>query len=152
MIVPVWKVSVKMISLPSVSEEYQYEEDLDSEWDDFNRLMNEYRLRHGKMNTPSPLLGLEYAPRRRAEEQTSFYPCPPSFMDEEKDDLLDYTSTAVSITSSSGVCLEPPKCIQILLSLFDLWRCLFERIGLALYLTIDEITALHLAASSSFSP
>lgn len=84
-----------MISLPAVAEEYQSEEDLDSEWDDFNKLMTEYRLRHTKMHSPSPLLGLEYAAKRKAQEQTSFYPCPPPSMDEDKDEPFDYISTAV---------------------------------------------------------
>ena len=85
-----------MISLPAVSEDFQSEEDLDSEWDDFNRLMTEYKLRHGNMRTPSPLLGLEYSARKKVQEQTSFYPCPPPSADEEKDEPFDYISTAVS--------------------------------------------------------
>lgn len=87
-----------MISLPPLSAEYQYEEDLDSEWEDFNRLMTEYRLRHGRMHPQSSsFLGLDYAPARKAHEQTSFYPCPPSAVEDEKDDPLNYIGSAVRI-------------------------------------------------------
>lgn len=92
-----------MISLPPLSAEYQYEEDVDSEWEDFNRLMTEYRLRHGRMvPQASSLLNLKYAaPARKAHAQTSFYPCPPSALEDEKDDPLDYIGTAVRIDHKS---------------------------------------------------
>lgn len=87
----------KIISLPPLSAEYEYEEDVDSEWEDFNRLMTEYRLRHGKMNPQNSLLGMNYAPTMKAHEQTSFYPCPPPVGEEDKDDPLDYIGTTVRI-------------------------------------------------------
>ena len=86
----------KKISLPPLSAEYQYEEDLDSEWEDFNRLLTEYRLGNGRIRPQtSSFLDLEYPTTRKAHEQTSFYPCPPSAPEDEKDDPLDYIGTTV---------------------------------------------------------
>lgn len=99
-----------MKDLPPVSEEQHSEEDLDSEWDDFNRLMTEYKLRHSKMHPPSPLLGLEYSSRRKVQEQASFYPCPPPAMEEDKDEPFDYISTAVRMPETWRLCWKKHSC------------------------------------------
>jgi hypothetical protein len=80
--------------LATVHEEY-CEDDVDSEWEDFDRLMEEYRLR--RRNIPaSPLLSsVRHYDHRRAQEQ-AFYPCPPPQPSELIEDL-DYVQTVVSL-------------------------------------------------------
>ena len=75
--------------LPTVHEEF-CEDDIDSEWEDFDRLVEEYRVR--KRNVPvSPLMPSRHYDHRKAQEQ-AFYPCPPPQADED----MDYVQTVVS--------------------------------------------------------
>ncbi|GFG36827.1 hypothetical protein Cfor_08654 [Coptotermes formosanus] len=69
------------------------DDDVDSEWEDFDRLVEKYRLRH--RNVPaSPLLNtVRHYDHRRAQEQV-FYPCPPPQPSELMDDL-DYVHTVM---------------------------------------------------------
>ncbi|PSN46234.1 hypothetical protein C0J52_11392 [Blattella germanica] len=75
--------------LPTVHEEF-CEDDIDSEWEDFDRLVEEYRVR--RRNVPvSPLMASRHYDHRKAQEQ-AFYPCPPPQQEED----LDYVQTVVS--------------------------------------------------------
>lgn len=73
------------------------DEEIDSEWDDFDRLLSEYKVR--RRNVPqSPLLSRrqfdEYY--KQSQEPASFYPCPPPAATSEILDPFDYVQTAVS--------------------------------------------------------
>jgi hypothetical protein len=89
--------------LATVHEEY-CEDDVDSEWEGFDRLMEEYRLR--RRNIPaSPLLSsVRHYGHRRAQEQV-FYPCPPPQPSELIEDF-DYVQTVVSLGERArcGLC------------------------------------------------
>lgn len=75
-----------------------YEEDYDSEWEDFDRLVAEYNLRKRKV-LASPIFQrrhvddlCESAPDQKNGQQTAFYPCPPQFSD-----IDDYPNTNVQV-------------------------------------------------------
>lgn len=93
--------------LATVHEEY-CEDDVDSEWEDFDRLMEEYRLR--RRNIPaSPLLSsVRHYDHRRAQEQV-FYPCPPPQPSELIEDL-DYVQTVVSLGGGCETGSEDAHC------------------------------------------
>jgi hypothetical protein len=96
--------------LATVHEEYD-EDDVDSEWEDFDRLMEEYRLRRRNMPASPLLSSVRHYDHRRAQEQ-AFYPCPPPQPSELMEDM-DYVQTVVSPWESfetvSGVCQDPRR-------------------------------------------
>lgn len=69
-----------MAALSGVSDDIP-DDGLDAEWDDFQRLLTQYKHRHRL--TQSPILDLEWEPKARA--QATFYPCPPPTEDDEKE-------------------------------------------------------------------
>ncbi|XKL60131.1 hypothetical protein PGB90_001147 [Kerria lacca] len=91
-----------------------YEEDYDSEWEDFDRLVAEYNLRKRKV-LASPIFQrrhvddlCESAPDQKNGQQTAFYPCPPQFSD-----IDDYPNTNVQMygryTKELGNCAKDIK-------------------------------------------
>ena len=80
------------------------EDDVDSEWEDFDRLVEKYRLRH--RNVPaSPLLNTVRRYDHRREQAQVFYPCPPPQPSELMDDL-DYVHTVVSLVPCDDISMD----------------------------------------------
>ena len=78
-----------------------HEDDLDAEWEDFNRLMAEYNLRKRKV-LASPIFQRRHEDLRESRfenndnrPQTAFYPCPPSAGINEE--VLPFSEAAVSV-------------------------------------------------------
>ncbi|XP_075233204.1 chloride channel protein 2 isoform X2 [Lycorma delicatula] len=81
--------------LSPVQEELD-DEEVDSEWDDFDRLLTEYKVR--RRNIPqSPLLSRRHfdAYYNQSQEPASFYPCPPPAAAADILDPFDYVQTAM---------------------------------------------------------
>lgn len=78
-----------------------YEEDVDTEWEDFDRLVAEYNTRKRKV-LASPVFQRRHVDdlrepasgARHQSQQTAFYPCPPP--SNVNDDFLSYEDLAVS--------------------------------------------------------
>lgn len=80
-----------------------FEEDLDSEWEDFDRLVADYNTKKRKV-LASPIFqrrhvddlrepGLE---TKHHPQQTAFYPCPPIGV--KDDDCFSFEDTSVSFS------------------------------------------------------
>ncbi|XP_049954141.1 chloride channel protein 2 isoform X1 [Schistocerca serialis cubense] len=80
-----------MSHLPTVPEEYGEEDDIDSEWEDFDRLMNEYKMRRHNLEDSTMK---DMKQRNRKMHQQAFYPCPAPLPAELMEDF-DYVHTVM---------------------------------------------------------
>lgn len=87
-----------MAALSAMAEDVP-DEELDAEWEDFQRLLTEYKLRHKQ----SPMLDLDWSAKPKAKVQASFYPCPAP-VEEEKELDIDVIKSVRLRTSCRMAC------------------------------------------------
>lgn len=98
-----WTVKMPLSPVPEESLTMDGAE-VDAEWDDFDRLLEEYRVRRRNV-PPSPLLGRRFD----EDEQSAFYPCPPPAAPQNPNDpYSEYVAT-----DSVRLITTPPVCYSI---------------------------------------